>query len=99
MSFETDAPIRTLCEACQKFVETEGYGIPAWVMSPSKEVFHAKCAPAFCTHERSTVMDWESSDSDTVLYRMKCRDCGLYWTDEILGAQLRAEGEQENDTE
>lgn len=98
MSFETDAPIRTLCPECSCFVETEGYGIPAWVMGADGTVYHTKCYPELCQHEKELVYDTRPTDSDTEIFKHRCRDCGFTWEVEMLGAQLRAEGEQD-DTE
>jgi hypothetical protein len=91
MSMDPD-PIRTLCPACSCWVETEGYGIPAYVLDKSRTAYHAKCAPEFCTHERRTVRDWKDTDSDTTIFYYKCRDCGEFFDEEVIGSLVRAEG-------
>lgn len=98
MSLETDAPIRTLCPSCDLIVETEGYGIPAYVLDENRIVHHSKCRPDLCEHDRSLVYDTKPTDSDTEIFKYRCRDCGFQWENELVGAQLRAEGEQD-DTE
>lgn len=98
MSFETDAPIRTLCPVCEKYCESEGYGESPTVLDADGTVYHTKCRPELCQHERHYVCDWKSIEgNDSVVYVFACRDCPARWEDELVGAQLRAEGKQDEE--
>lgn len=39
-----------------------------------------------CKHVRVLVYDWTDTDSDTTIFKYKCRDCGFRFTDEINGS-------------
>lgn len=97
MSFDTfTTPVASVCPVCEQVVWSDGYGIPPYLTHEGQR-YHTACAPEFCTHEREYVADWNSIEgNDSVEYRYVCRDCGATRTEELIGAQLRAEGEQDD---
>lgn len=56
-----------------------------------RELDHGTGDPALCKHPRRHIADWKTSDSDSVIYTYKCRDCSKYFEDEVVGSQVRAE--------